>query len=202
MLEGQLGQLAGAISSQEALIATLQANEAEAKQLGALYLVSLSFAGSRLSCTSRPSAQRHGCRIMAGVLGARLRQASHACGVTVWCLCGACVVGSVRPSCSPAAAELLLLLQERCRELEVQLADLSLDLQEHTAALARVEADAAASEGEKQRLRQDCEHKIAAVVQQMESLQKQMRQQVRGLGPPPAGAAVFLGICCSCLQVE
>jgi hypothetical protein len=39
MLEGQLSQLSSAISSQEALIATLQANEAEAKNLGALYLV-------------------------------------------------------------------------------------------------------------------------------------------------------------------
>ncbi len=41
MLEGQLSQLSSAIGSQEALIATLQANEAEAKNLGALYLVSL-----------------------------------------------------------------------------------------------------------------------------------------------------------------
>ena len=40
MLQGQLSQLSTAISSQEALIATLQANEAEAKNLGALYLVS------------------------------------------------------------------------------------------------------------------------------------------------------------------
>lgn len=39
MLEGQLSQLSAAISSQEALIATLQANEAEAKSMGALYLV-------------------------------------------------------------------------------------------------------------------------------------------------------------------
>lgn len=39
MLEGQLSQLSSAISSQEALIATLQSNEAEAKNLGALYLV-------------------------------------------------------------------------------------------------------------------------------------------------------------------
>lgn len=38
-MEGQLGQLSSAINSQEALIATLQANEAEAKNLGALYLV-------------------------------------------------------------------------------------------------------------------------------------------------------------------
>lgn len=41
MLEGQLSQLSSAITSQEALIATLQANEAEAKNLGALYLVSI-----------------------------------------------------------------------------------------------------------------------------------------------------------------
>lgn len=39
MLEGQLSHLSSAISSQEALIATLQANEAEAKSMGALYLV-------------------------------------------------------------------------------------------------------------------------------------------------------------------
>lgn len=39
MLEGQLSQLSAAISSREALIATLQANEAEAKSMGALYLV-------------------------------------------------------------------------------------------------------------------------------------------------------------------
>jgi hypothetical protein len=40
VLEGQLGQLAAAITSQEGLITSLQAAEAEAKQQGAVYLVS------------------------------------------------------------------------------------------------------------------------------------------------------------------
>jgi hypothetical protein len=48
MLEGQLSQLSSAITSQEALIATLQANEAEAKNLGALYLVSTLGFGDKL----------------------------------------------------------------------------------------------------------------------------------------------------------
>lgn len=72
------------------------------------------------------------------------------------------------------------LVQERCRELEVQLADLNLDLQELTAALARVEADAAASAEEKQQLRKEYERKIDGVVKQMAGLQQQMKQQVRG----------------------
>lgn len=39
LLEAQMSQLAAAISSQETLISTLQSNEAEARQMGALYLV-------------------------------------------------------------------------------------------------------------------------------------------------------------------
>jgi hypothetical protein len=39
LLEAQLSQLAAAISSQETLISTLQSNEAEARNMGALYLV-------------------------------------------------------------------------------------------------------------------------------------------------------------------
>jgi hypothetical protein len=39
LLEAQLSQLAAAISSQETLISTLQCNEAEARSMGALYLV-------------------------------------------------------------------------------------------------------------------------------------------------------------------
>lgn len=69
-------------------------------------------------------------------------------------------------------------LQERCRELEAELADLNLDLQELTTALAKVEADAAASAEEKQILRQEYEGKIEAVVKQMAGLQQQMKQQV------------------------
>lgn len=69
-------------------------------------------------------------------------------------------------------------LQERCRELEAELADLNLDLQELTTALAKVEADAAASADEKQVLRQEYEGKIEAVVKQMAGLQQQMKQQV------------------------
>jgi peptidoglycan hydrolase CwlO-like protein len=70
-------------------------------------------------------------------------------------------------------------LQERCRELEVQLADLNMDLQELNGALSRVEADAAASAEEKQQLRKEYERKIDGVVKQMAGLQQQMKQQVR-----------------------
>jgi hypothetical protein len=45
LLEAQLSQLATAISSQETLISTLQFNEAEARNMGALYLV-----GGALRC--------------------------------------------------------------------------------------------------------------------------------------------------------
>lgn len=70
-------------------------------------------------------------------------------------------------------------LQERCRELEAQLADLNMDLQELNGALSQVEADAAASAEEKQQLRKEYERKIDVVVKQMAGLQQQMKQQVR-----------------------
>lgn len=72
----------------------------------------------------------------------------------------------------------MTILQERCRELETELAKLQLDLEELTAALARVEADAAASKEEKKRLRTEYEQRIQAVVEQMTGLQKQIKSQV------------------------
>lgn len=78
----------------------------------------------------------------------------------------------------------MCLLQERCRELEAELAELQLDLEELTAALARVEADVAASADEKQRLRTEYEGKIQTVVEQMSGLQRQLKgHQVRQLSP-------------------
>lgn len=70
-------------------------------------------------------------------------------------------------------------LQDRCRELEAELAELQLDLEDLTSALAQVEADAAASAEEKQRLRTEYEQKISTVVEQMSGLQRQMKGQVR-----------------------
>lgn len=62
----------------------------------------------------------------------------------------------------------------------MQLADLNLDLQELNSAMGRVEADAAASADEKKQLRREYEQKIEGVVQQMATLQQQMKQQVGG----------------------
>lgn len=69
-------------------------------------------------------------------------------------------------------------MQERCRELEAELAELSLDLQEQTAALTQVEKDVAASTGEKQKLRSEYEGKIEAIVKHMDGLRQQMKQEV------------------------
>ncbi|KAF8057282.1 FOLD2 [Scenedesmus sp. PABB004] len=103
-LEAQLATLAGAIASQEGLIATLQSSEAEARELGAVYL-------------------------------------------------------------------------DRCRELETELAELSLDMEELQAALARVEADAAASAEAKAAMRAEYEARIAAVAAQMGGVRQQLRGQ-------------------------
>lgn len=70
--------------------------------------------------------------------------------------------------------------QERCRELETELAELNLEMEELTAALARVEADAAASAEEKARLRSEYETRIRVVVTQMSGLQRQLNGQVNG----------------------
>lgn len=80
-----------------------------------------------------------------------------------------------------------------------------MDLQELTSALTQVEADAAASAGEKLRLRREYESKIEAVVRQMEGLQEQMRQQVgRVLGFQPEHCVGCWGFfhCSGCMMAS
>lgn len=86
----------------------------------------------------------------------------------------------------------------------MQLADLNLDLQELTAALDRVEADAAASAEEKQQLRREYERKIDGVVKQMAGLQQQMKQQVRvaGLGYRTHTDLQEPDSSCSCMLID
>lgn len=69
-------------------------------------------------------------------------------------------------------------LQDRCRELETELAELNLEMDELTSALAQVEADAAASAEEKARLRSEYEARLRDVAAQMSSLQRQLKGQV------------------------
>jgi chromosome segregation ATPase len=69
-------------------------------------------------------------------------------------------------------------LQDRCRELETELAELNLEMEELTSALIRVEADAAASAEEKARLRSEYEARLMDVSAQMSNLQRQLKGQV------------------------
>jgi ElaB/YqjD/DUF883 family membrane-anchored ribosome-binding protein len=69
--------------------------------------------------------------------------------------------------------------QDRCRELETELTELNLEMDELTSALARVEADAAASAEEKARLRSEYEARLRDVAAQMNNLQRQLKGQVR-----------------------
>ncbi|WIA42369.1 hypothetical protein OEZ86_008375 [Tetradesmus obliquus] len=66
---------------------------------------------------------------------------------------------------------------DRCRELETELAELNLEMDELTSALAQVEADAAASAEEKARLRSEYEARLRDVAAQMSSLQRQLKGQ-------------------------
>jgi bacterioferritin-associated ferredoxin len=64
--------------------------------------------------------------------------------------------------------------------------------------MGRVEADAAASADEKKKLRREYEQKIEHVVQQMATLQQQMKQQV-GVW---VGCGLFLAGACSSAQLS
>jgi ElaB/YqjD/DUF883 family membrane-anchored ribosome-binding protein len=82
-------------------------------------------------------------------------------------------------------------LQDRCRELEAELTELTLEMEELTSALVRVEADAAASAEEKARLRSEYEARLKDVSAQMSNLQRQLKGQVSAASQ--ASSRIVLG---------